>query len=114
MRWRARWGAGSEVGQPEMKGRPEGRPKWGLDTAPEARGWLAPIAAATATRPAAVIPAGAGVVHAEVGATHVAIAEARVARLGGGYDTAAAAAAAVQEMMGEFFAGNHACAHGQS
>src|SRR6202166_1111235 len=70
---------------------------------------LAPVAAAAATT--AVIPAGAGVVHAEVGAAHVAVTRARLTRLSRGDNPAATTA--IQEVMGHLFAGNHAGAHRQ-
>src|SRR5271163_4152990 len=71
---------------------------------------LAPVAAAAART--AVIPARAGIVHAEVGAAHVGVTEAGIAGFGRGYD-AATAAAAVEEVMSQLFAGNHPGADGK-
>src|SRR5882724_6367610 len=72
---------------------------------------LAPVVAA-ATASAAIVP-GSGIVRAEVGTAHVAIAGAVLGGLGRGYDTAFVPAA-VQEVMRQFLAGHDAGAHGQA
>src|ERR1700733_8888558 len=70
------------------------------------RGLLAPVAAAAAVRTAAVIPAGARGVHAKVGPSQCPVTEAGLAGLS--RRNHAAAAAAIQEVMGQLFTGHHA------
>jgi hypothetical protein len=79
------------------------------------RGWfkLAPVVSAAAAAETAAIVPGAGVVRAEVGAAHVAVAGAGLSRIRGRYHTAVAPAA-IQEMMRQFLTGNHARAHRQA
>src|SRR5580693_1009375 len=91
--------AGAEQGPPKIKRAPFRGAQMGksMRGALQFSGSLTPVAAAA---PAAVIPR-AGIVCAEVGAAHIAVAKTRLRCIRGRYHTAGAVAA-IKEMMRQF------------